>query len=98
LPVPNAVPNPNVLPDPTSILATLRTRDPRDPRDPRETFSFSRTALALSTETDMAPLLERLLRCRTMDERKLLALTPGLRVAAEGRQALLERGDGTVAP
>jgi hypothetical protein len=86
--MPKAAPNPNSLPDPTGILATLRTRDSRE--------TFSRTALALSTETEMAPLLDLLLRCRTMHEVKFLALTLGLRVAAEGGQVVLSERKGKV--
>lgn len=80
--------NPAAVPDPTGILATLRTRDPRE--------TFSRTALALSTETDMTPLLDLLLRCRTFDEVKMLALTLGLRAAAEGGQVVLSERKGNV--
>lgn len=75
-------------PDPTGIIEVLRGRDERE--------TFSATALALSTEPDMSPLLTLLLRCRTMDEVKLLALTLGLRAGAEGGQVVLTERSGKV--
>ncbi len=46
----------------------------------------------------MKPLLDLLLRCRTMDEVKLLALALGLRAGAEQTSVVLtERGGKVVA-
>ena len=42
------------------------------------------------------PLLTLLLRCRTMDEVKLLRLTLGLRAGAEGGQVVLAERSGKV--
>lgn len=82
-------PKPPALPDPSGVLEMLRSRDSRE--------TFSRTALTLSTENDMAPLLDLLLRCRTMDEVKLLALTLGLRATtADGGQVVLSARQGNV--
>jgi hypothetical protein len=76
------------IPDPSGIIEVLRGRDERE--------TFSATALAVSTEPDMTPVLTLLLRCRTMDEVKLLALTLGLRASSEGTQVVLAERRGKV--
>jgi hypothetical protein len=82
------VPDLSSRPDPTGIIEVLRGRDER--------ATFSATAMAVSTEPDMTLVLSLLLRCRTMDEVKLLGLTLGLRATAEGGQVVLIERSGKV--
>lgn len=72
----------------SSIEEVLRKRTLRD--------IFSHTAVASTQEPGQGELLYLLLRCRTMDEVKLLGLNRGLR--AEDKQGCIElsRRDGRV--